>query len=550
MMAKIYAGSGAEDTSSNAETFLLDQFAALPDSFTVIHSAKWITHNSRQHGTVGEADFIIAHQKHGVLVLEVKGGQIVAERDHWFSMDRGGRRHEIKDPFAQSDRNRFALLDWLKHDKRTRTYDYPVYSAVAFPDADAPAAIRPDAPQEIIIDAQRVNHLEASLINIFDYWNAKYPHLKMRGPSAVEALVDLLLPKMTLSEDVSAIFERERRAIESLTERQYSVLRLLRHHRRAAIIGGAGTGKTMLAMEKSKQLATAGFRVLLLCFNRNLANWLAGNLKDDNIEVHTFHGLVAAARHWADQGRTNMRNKKFLEEAPDLLMAAIDILRAPDADESLLFDAIIVDEAQDFEETWWIPVRDLLKDPDEGIFYVFYDDNQRIYQQIGDIPMDREPLVLDENCRNTQAIHAILEPYSSSETISLGPAGRDVEVISVAGDKAARKALQQAVQRLIEEQNVPAEDIIVLTPAAEKRSQWKSDEMLGTYILTWDLHTEMQKAIRVCTIYSFKGMESPVVILTELDKIRADISNQLVYVGLSRARNHVVVIGDLPSVTE
>lgn len=56
--------------------------------------------------------------------------------------------------------------------------------------------------------------------------------------------------------------------------------------------------------------------------------------------------------------------------------------------------------------------------------------------------------------------------------------------------------------------------------------------------------TNMHMAVRVCTIYSFKGLESAVIILTELDKLYPDVAQQLMYVGLSRARNHVVVLGD------
>jgi ATP-dependent exoDNAse (exonuclease V) beta subunit len=56
----------------------------------------------------------------------------------------------------------------------------------------------------------------------------------------------------------------------------------------------------------------------------------------------------------------------------------------------------------------------------------------------------------------------------------------------------------------------------------------------------------MSMAARVCTIHSYKGLESPVVILTELHALRAEITNQLLYVGLSRARHHAIVIGYLP----
>ena len=74
--------------------------------------------------------------------------------------------------------------------------------------------------------------------------------------------------------------------------------------------------------------------------------------------------------------------------------------------------------------------------------------------------------------------------------------------------------------------------------------------MLGNFVLTWDMDTDMHNAVRVSTIYRFKGLESVVVILSEMDQVRDEIQNQLVYVGLSRARHHVVVIGELPAPTK
>jgi ATP-dependent exoDNAse (exonuclease V) beta subunit len=102
------------------------------------------------------------------------------------------------------------------------------------------------------------------------------------------------------------------------------------------------------------------------------------------------------------------------------------------------------------------------------------------------------------------------------------------------------------LHRLINQEGIRPEDIILLTPASEKRSQWKNDDQLGNFILTWNMDTEMEGAIRICTIYRYKGLESAVVILTELNQRREEISDPLIYVGLSRARHHAVVIGELP----
>lgn len=173
----------------------------------------------------------------------------------------------------------------------------------------------------------------------------------------------------------------------------------------------------------------------------------------------------------------------------------------------------------------------------------------RLYTQISNIPLDSEPFYLDENCRNTRHIHAALVPYAreAEDAICEGPEGRAVEIVPAADKQATHKALQQVLHRLVNEEGVQPNDIVVLTPASEKRSQWKDDAQLGNFILTWDLEATMDSAIRVCTIYRYKGLESAVVILTELDRRREDLSDQLIYVGLSRARHHAVVIGQLPS---
>lgn len=122
-----------------------------------------------------------------------------------------------------------------------------------------------------------------------------------------------------------------------------------------------------------------------------------------------------------------------------------------------------------------------------------------------------------------------------------------MEVIGAETPQAARRALQSLLNRLVNEEGIRTEDIIVLTAASEKRSQWKQDEQLGNFILSWYLDTEMELAVRVASIFSYKGLENAVVILTELDMVsRGEIQSQLIYVGMSRARHHAVVIGRLP----
>jgi hypothetical protein len=139
-------------------------------------------------------------------------------------------------------------------------------------------------------------------------------------------------------------------------------------------------------------------------------------------------------------------------------------------------------------------------------------------------------------------------PYAvtNTETTCNGPEGRDVEVISILSTQTPKKELQRLLHRLVNDENISHEEIVILTPQSEKRSMWDNDEILGNFILSWDMQTDMNMAIKVCSIYAFKGLESSVVILSELDKLHDNVAQQLLYVGLSRARNHAVVLGDLP----
>ena len=547
---KVYRGAGSSDTTSDAELDLFDRLNKLPDPFQAFHSITWVGQGNR---TVGEIDFLIAHPDYGVLVLEVKGGDITVEREGnrniWYSRDYYGNIHEIGDPCQQGERNRRELGEYLRRNLDTKRYKYAVFPAVAVPDSQVDKDIRMDCRASMFIDHRHLDDLPDRLLSIFKYWqyHADANNQTMDGQLAIDALVDALVPTRKLRPRIGDVFERERVKIEELTQQQFRVLNSLRRHRRAVIVGGAGTGKTMLAMEKAQQLAEDDMRVLFLAYNRNIVSWIDRNLSDERITVSTYHSLTGTLQKDAGLHRNrDLDWDTFTSRAPDLLLEAAEAIRltAPEK----LWDAIIIDEAQDFEDAMWIPIPDLLKDPENGILYIFFDDNQRLYTQISNIPMDTQPFYLTDNCRNTQRIHTTMIPYAvtDDEIYCDGPQGRDVEIIPVADKQSEQKELQSVLHRLVQKENIRPEDIIVLTPLSDRYSVWKSDLILGNFALTWDMQTEMNMAIRVCTIYSFKGLESAVVILTELDKLRTDIASQLLYVGLSRARHHAIVLGELP----
>jgi len=544
-LGKVIRGAKADDSTSEAERTLYEAFGKLGDDWTVIQGVSWI---SKDSATVGEIDFLIAHPKHGVLVMEVKGGIIAVQNGNWASTTVNQRVITIQDPCSQAERNRRELKKWLAVSPTTRQHHYAVFPALAFPDSQFKSDVRPDCPQDIVLDIRHLDNIEARLLAIFTYWHSRADkdNQYMDGRKAIDGLVSLFQVTQSFQPQIVEIFKRENKQIEYLTQSQFKILRQLHRIKRTAIMGGAGTGKTLLAMEKAHQLLTDGFRVLVMCYNRNLQAWLDLKLVHEGLVVSTFHSMVEKTRQWAGFQDPQMPIQEFDEKAPDLLLDACHTLRQIDFDK--LFDAILIDEAQDFQDTWWIALTELLKDPQQGIFYVFFDENQRLYARSSTIPMADMPLVLSENCRNTQHIHNAMIAYADGDDMTecIGPEGRALDIRNTGNPQ---KDLQRVLHELMNEQGVKSEDIIILTPASKERSQWKNLLRLGNFALTWDLKNNISTWVRVSTIYSYKGLESPVIILTELDKAKEEVRDTLIYVGMSRAKNHIIVIGDLPKPT-
>ena len=103
----------------------------------------------------------------------------------------------------------------------------------------------------------------------------------------------------------------------------------------------------------------------------------------------------------------------------------------------------------------------------------------------------------------------------------------------------------QVVEKLIDEK-IPLSNITVLTPRSSENSQWQDETKLQNGCrLVWNLYPDVGE-ISCCTIHSYKGLESPVIILTELDHLYEDKAEELIYTAISRAKDHLIIIGKLP----
>jgi len=311
-MARMIPEHPTEDTESRAEIRLFEHLRdETDDDLIVFHHVAWLIPGASGRPEQGEADFVLAHPKHGLLVLEAKGGTISydAVQGQWWTRGRSGDAR-IRDPFHQARKNSHSLRRLLERGHRVSDNRFFASYAVAWPNTRVRTArLKPDAPREVIVDGDDLRQLEARLRQVFNYWAERE-----KGPGLatgdLEHIERTLANSFEVSAPLSLEMAEEARELLQLTKQQYYILDMLDRHPRAAIAGCAGSGKTFLAAEKARRLAQQGFRVLVLCFNRLLAEHLRRGLADaDGVDAKSYD--VFAARSSSRPGSICRQRKKL-----------------------------------------------------------------------------------------------------------------------------------------------------------------------------------------------------------------------------------------------
>jgi hypothetical protein len=551
VMAKMYPERLLDDVPSEAEeTLYLELQRQLPDEYVVLHSVKWLNRRPTSHDEDGEVDFLVVDPRRGLLIIEVKGGSIGRDgvSGRWYSTNRFGTAYPLGDPFAQATRNLHALVRKLREGAATKHHSYRLQRAVAFPDTVVGRQdLGVDIDRAMIIDSSDLNDLERAVRRALGSPGQKGDV----SQEAVKALVEMLAPTWHIRRPgLVAQMKRSERKVLELTEQQYVLLDWLAHQPRGMVAGCAGSGKTFMAMEQARRLARQGFRVLFTCFNQALADWVRHELRTSLADVESppyvdnYHDVAAeyvrrAGRELPDPDamRAEEKSRYYNEELPAMFAEAVGSV--PER-----FDAVIVDEAQDFSSGWWVTLLELLEDPDKGLLYIFHDSNQRIYSRDVAFPIPGRPFPLTANLRNTRAIHELAMGYHCDrQGISCkGPEGREPELIAVEPGK-ERHALRRVVVRLVREEGVPPEQIVVLTPRRSSSAFREGDDAGNNLRLTWG--EAGSDRLRIRNVYAYKGLEAPVVILVEPEGGPDENREHMLYVALSRARHHLIVLGDL-----
>ncbi len=314
---------------------------------------------------------------------------------------------------------------------------------------------------------------------------------------------ELLAPREVVLPPVAERFRREAQEMIRLTSDQSHVLAGLSRNRRMAVSGCAGSGKTLLAVERTRRLADDGRRVLFVCFNRALRDLLADAEAETGADFLTFHMLcgrlaASAGIELAPYPPGRAPQRFYDRELPASLVDALSILGGQ-------YDDIVADEVQDLSDDWLIALLATLRDERGGSLWLFLDSNQRVYPRKLTVPDDFATWELNVNCRNTQAVHREAMKYFGGGEVPLAPGPEGLAVRRIRAQDAAQ-AVHGEIERLCEG-NVFPQDITVLSPRSAK-SFWVAAGASGSYRLV-PHRTSRGNAVYFSSIPAFKGLESP-----------------------------------------
>ncbi|MFB0690300.1 NERD domain-containing protein [Agrobacterium pusense] len=497
-------------------------FLGLEDDWIIIHSVGWLGKRDKRIGD-GEADFVLIHPSYGIVVVEVKGGGVLVENGRWTSEDRYGRINDIKDPFEQASASKSTLYKWLKD---RLGFFVPTCHVVAFPDISPLPEIGPAAPREIILDARDLQNPSASILRAIAHWKQSADLSTEQIKKICAALAPTVVVKRTLADEAH---DTEAGLIK-LTDEQVRAFQLTRRTPRAVVFGGAGTGKTILACEKARQLRNEGHRVLLTCYNELLSRTLAADATLHDIRVTTFHSLCLSLAKAASIPDARPSDAAWwTNDAPLLLIDAAEKT-------GTRFDAIVVDEGQDFTQVWIDALEAICSGGDASPFYVFADENQTLWSRDWIPDAKRLRLDLQTNCRNSRPIAERVAAVAGLVVNDIGVVGPAPKWTELSSPKDGPRLVQRLVERLLDER-FEARHVVVLCedPSLVKR-------LCEMAVADTGFCGFGGQGVVVETIARFKGLEALAVVLV-LDGPIQEKPDRVAYVGLSRAKSYLNVVG-------
>lgn len=381
-MSKIFPNLSLDsDISNKAKNRLHSLFEKqLPDDFTIYCSVKWTVNNSNSGQQKTDADLVIISPCLSILVLEVIEGEISYDQGSWYN-----NNNLIPDPFQQAIETKYSLLQYLKEHDFGNDKPIVISEAVAFPDVSIDHTFGLNIPQTLILDQPQLFNLRNWLKSVMSY-----------GQNQQQVQIDFDQKKREENQNSKSLRE--------LSPEQLGLLEFLTHNNRVAINCCSDSGNTLLAIEQINRLQQKGLSVLVISYQRSLTKYMRHQLGErENLQINDFYELSKIIIQKALNRDINFKeypDKKVLfnEILPTLLLRSIDKI-------DLRFDAIIVSQGHKINELWWLGLKELLKDPEQGYFYLFDNTSKKTVKKHWYPPLEKAPYCLINHEDNYQTLY-------------------------------------------------------------------------------------------------------------------------------------------------
>ena len=336
----------------------------------------------------------------------------------------------------------------------------------------------------------------------------------------------------TKLKDGYSLLENGNKEFEKINLVQDSIIDFLANYPQVQIVGGAGTGKTFMAIKKICRELALQHSVLYICRNRALSRFVECQCNNHrNLKSYNFDDYLDELL-----GTKDKRSDKSIFDLIDEIKHDY-------------YDAIIVDEAQDFSLDEALAIRLFLRNEKESCLYVFYDKNQNLFDlNFEDVfGIDAKPYILRYNIRNTGEIYNY-----ATRTTGLGYETQANQLLGVVPEikkyKSRIQALtivSQILNRLIQKEYVNTESIVILSDQLYEDSLFSGEKKIGEYDVRLNINDSRENSILFASVSEFKGLEADIIIYLknngDAEKDGA-LRNRENYVACTRARYYLYVL--------
>lgn len=560
--------------ANKSELAVFNAFEAIIDrpDWVVIHSLMLTDNLFSLHG---EADFVVLLPGKGIVVIEAKSpNYAVYEGGDWY-LDKTPKPD--KSPLEQLNKATAGIHRFLAN--RDLFHDVPIARLLWFTSLSrfqfenkTPGDMQ-FFEWELALSEDLEKPARAIESVLDEYFKANRSRRDVTldrdgfDLAAAKAASNALLNDFKMFQTPEDRYVERTNSVRRVLAEQVAMLDVVETNEHIYLDGAAGTGKSFMLLEAARNTARKGKRSLVTCWNIMMAEELRRELGPRaNIDVYDLNTLMLEICGL----QSNPKNADTTWFQAVLPARALEVLeKKPHWGD---YEAIFVDEFQDIAQN--ATLLGLLFEISaskkaKGTQLVFAGDkNQQIMRENGRainpfevakmLVPDMVHVRLRTNCRTAPAL---------AEKVP-GVTGLDVNIIKHrlpssteggfglirASDDKATKALATTLRGLLE--TYRAKDIRVLSPFGVTNSlvgelfsrESKSADERWLKTVLRDPHGSTGE-IRWRSIAKFKGLESDVVVVTDINSHAKEFANQtgkslneLLYVGVTRAKFRCVVI--------